>query len=93
MEKLVKEAHRLIEAALPEDEPDCVPDWVCELLIKLGQRNSPDTEMLNWLERNPRISEIHLTDGQIKDCYLYAVSGAPGLKLREIISSCMKGSL
>jgi hypothetical protein len=32
----VNEAHRRILAALPEDEPDCVPDWVCELLITLG---------------------------------------------------------
>lgn len=37
MKALVKEAHRRIEAALPEGEPDCVPDWVCELLIELGQ--------------------------------------------------------
>lgn len=31
------EAHRRIEAALPEDEPDHVPDWVCELLIEYGR--------------------------------------------------------
>jgi hypothetical protein len=36
MADLVNEAHRRILAALPEDEPDCVPDWVCELLITLG---------------------------------------------------------
>lgn len=32
----IAEAHRRIEAELPEDEPDHVPDWVCELLINYG---------------------------------------------------------
>lgn len=36
MKMLVKVAHEKIEGALPEDEPDCVPDWVCELLIQFG---------------------------------------------------------
>jgi len=40
MKELIEEAHRRIEAALPEDEPDCVPDWVCELLILLGQESA-----------------------------------------------------
>lgn len=36
MDELIKQAHKMIEAALPEGEPDCVPDWVCELLIQFG---------------------------------------------------------
>lgn len=35
-EDLLPEARRRIAGALPEDEPDCVPDWVCKLLINLG---------------------------------------------------------
>jgi hypothetical protein len=33
---LLAEARKRIAAKLPEDEPDTVPDWVCELLINLG---------------------------------------------------------
>ena len=32
----IRYAHKLIEAELPEDEPDLVPDWVCSLLIRYG---------------------------------------------------------
>ena len=40
---LIAKAHKRIEAALPEDEPDLVPDWVCELLIKLGLESAAET--------------------------------------------------
>lgn len=49
----------------------------------------PDTARLDWLERHPRLAEF-VVDGQVTDCYLYAVSGAPGLKLREIIDAAMR---
>lgn len=49
----------------------------------------PDAARLDWLERHPRLAEF-VVDGQVTDCYLYAVSGAPGLKLREIIDAAMR---
>ena len=36
MKALVKKAHSRIAAKLPEDEPDCVPNYVCEVLLQLG---------------------------------------------------------
>ena len=47
-----------------------------------------DTDRINYLERNPKLGEIHI-DGEVTDCYYYAVSGAPGVKLREIIDAAM----
>lgn len=38
-ERMLKEARARIAAALPEDEPDYVPDWVCKLLIELGMEH------------------------------------------------------
>lgn len=35
--KEIAEAHKRIAAALPEDEADHVPNWVCRLLIDLGK--------------------------------------------------------
>lgn len=35
--ELIEQAHQMIKAALPEDEPDEVPDWVCALLLRLGK--------------------------------------------------------
>jgi len=45
-----------------------------------------DAARLDWLERNPRLGEIHI-DGKVVDCYLYAVSGAMGVPLRAIIDA------
>jgi len=47
-----------------------------------------DSARMDWLERNPRLAEI-VVDGHSTDCYVYAVSGAPGMKLREIIDAAM----
>lgn len=47
-----------------------------------------DTDRLDWLERNPRLSELHV-NGKVEHSYLYAVAGAPGVKLREILDACM----
>lgn len=38
-DELIEQAHQMIKAALPEDEPDEVPDWVCALLLRLGMAN------------------------------------------------------
>lgn len=46
-----------------------------------------DADRLNWLEANPRLSIIRLAGQEDQDCYMYAVAGAPGLKLREIIDA------
>lgn len=47
-----------------------------------------DSERLDWLEKHPRLGEIHV-DGKVEDCYLYAVSGATGVRLRDIIDAVM----
>lgn len=46
-----------------------------------------DAERLNWLQANPRLSTIRLAGESDRECYMYAVAGAPGLKLREIIDA------
>ena len=46
-----------------------------------------DAERLNWLQANPRLSTIRLAGEPDRECYMYAVAGAPGLKLREIIDA------
>lgn len=48
-----------------------------------------DTDRLDWLERNPRMSELHIEGGKVEHSYLYAVAGAPGLKLREVMDTLM----
>jgi len=48
-----------------------------------------DAERLDWLGSNPRLAEI-TTEAGTKDCYYYAVAGAPGLTLREIIDAARK---
>lgn len=45
-----------------------------------------DAERLNIIESFARIGEIHV-DGEIKDCVMYAISGVPGLSLREILDA------
>lgn len=45
-----------------------------------------DAERLDWLEAHPRLGEIHV-DGEVKDYYLYAVSGALGVPMRAIIDA------
>jgi hypothetical protein len=49
-------------------------------------RLKADAERLDWLEAHPRLGEIHV-DGEVKDCYLYAVSGGLGVPLRAIIDA------
>lgn len=48
-----------------------------------------DTARLDWLERHPRLGEF-VINGQSTDCFVYAVTGAPCLKLREIIDAAMR---
>ena len=48
-----------------------------------------DEERLNYIQRNPKMGEMFV-NGKAQDCYFYAVAGHPGLKLREIIDSCIK---
>lgn len=62
------------------DRPACIKAQRDEL------RN--DAQRLDWLEKNPRLAEL-TTDGVMVDCYYYAVAGAPGLSLREIIDGAM----
>jgi FtsZ-binding cell division protein ZapB len=50
------------------------------------ERLRADAERLDWLEAHPRLGEIHV-DGEVKDCYLYAVSGALGVPMRAIIDA------
>lgn len=47
-----------------------------------------DKARLDWLESDPRLAEL-TTNGTTVDCYYYAVAGAPGLKLREIMDAAM----
>lgn len=47
-----------------------------------------DKARLDWLESDPRLAEL-TTNGATVDCYYYAVAGAPGLKLREIMDATM----
>lgn len=47
-----------------------------------------DKARLDWLESDPRLAEL-TTNGTTVDCYYYAVAGAPGLKLREIMDATM----
>jgi hypothetical protein len=48
-----------------------------------------DKAMLNWLELNPRQAQI-IIDGEAQDCLYYAVAGAFGVRLRDIIRAAMK---
>lgn len=57
--------------------------------VSLVERFKADGNRLNWLEANPRIGQI-VVAGKQTDCYVYAVTGAPGLKLREILDACIK---
>lgn len=47
-----------------------------------------DKARLDWLEAHPRLASI-VIDGKSVECYLYGVSGATGLNLREIIDCAM----
>ena len=53
-----------------------------------NERLRKDAERLDWMEAHPRLGEIHV-GGEVKDCYLYAVSGALGAPLRAIIDAAM----
>lgn len=44
-----------------------------------------DSERLDYLQAHPRFGEIHLDSGKVEQVHAYAVSGVPGLKLREIV--------
>lgn len=50
-----------------------------------------DSQMLDWLAAHPRLAEFKANDGTVTDCYYYAVAGAPGLTLRELIAAAMNG--
>jgi hypothetical protein len=52
-------------------------------------RKPTDTERLDWLEKHPRLAEIHTEDGVTTDGFLYGVSGASGVRLRDIIDACI----
>jgi len=43
-----------------------------------------DAKRLDWLEANPRVSEIHL-NGETKNCQFFGVAGHQGVGLRTII--------
>lgn len=47
-----------------------------------------DTDRINWLEQNPRLAEI-IIEGEVKDCYYYAVAGVAGVPLRTIIDAAI----
>lgn len=51
-------------------------------------QDAKDAARLDWLEAHPRLASI-VIDGSATDCYLYGISGAPGLKLREILDAAM----
>ena len=65
----ITEAHRRIEDALPEDEPDLVPDWVCRLLIYYGKTLNRSGDPVAWFKPPARFcvsiesSESMLDDG------------------------------
>ncbi|MGN6654736.1 MAG: hypothetical protein ACTHJ9_05290 [Rhodanobacter sp.] len=64
---------------------------VCRTCWEKLSAESADSARLDWLERHPRLAEI-VIDGHSTDCYVYAVSGAQGVKLREIIDATMQAS-
>lgn len=51
-------------------------------------QDARDVARLDWLEAHPRLASI-VIDGHATDCYLYGISGAMGLKLREILDAAM----
>jgi hypothetical protein len=57
--------------------------------VEIGLVMPTDTERLDWLARHPRLAEV-VVNGVVTDCYFYAVSGHPGLSLREIIDAAMR---
>lgn len=65
---------------------DCAHSLVDELRARVAELEA-DAERLNWLQANPRLSTIRLAGESDRECYMYAVAGAPGLKLREIIDA------
>ena len=52
----------------------------------LHEAAAKDTQRLDWMERNPRMADI-VVNGETLPCVMYAVSGAPGVKLREILDA------
>jgi hypothetical protein len=55
------------------------------LRVVLVQQQA-ETARLDVLASHPRLAEI-VIDGESKDCVMYAVSGVPGMKLREILDA------
>lgn len=51
------------------------------------ERLQKDAAIVDWLSSNPRLAEFTGIDGVTTDCVYYAVSGVPGLTLREIMES------
>lgn len=66
------------------------PRWFAAIdaAIKQREQDANDAARLDWLETHPRLASI-VIDGSATDCYLYGISGAPGLKLREILDAAM----
>lgn len=56
--------------------------------IKQREQDAKDTARLDWMDAHPRLATI-VIDGHPTECYFYGVSGAAGLKLREIIDVAM----
>lgn len=81
LEQLKSDNVRYIDAAAQEME------YAEELRSRLAEVER-DAARIDYLERHPRLSEIHV-NGKVEDCYLYGVAGAPGLKLREIIDTAL----
>jgi hypothetical protein len=50
-----------------------------------------DAERIDWLEKHPRLAEITV-NGKTEDCFYYAVAGASGVRLRDIIDAARKES-
>lgn len=70
------------------DRPGCIRAQRDALRQRIAELEA-DAERLDWLGSNPRLAEI-TTEAGTKDCYYYAVAGAPGLTLREIIDAARK---
>jgi len=57
-------------------------------MINYRRQMADDKARLDWLEAHPRMGEV-IVDGEAKTCYVYIVSGAMGLKLREILDAAI----
>lgn len=78
------------EGATPSDEvlDASIEAGLSAALGVLHGQVSPDTTRLDLLERQQRLAEI-VVDGKVTPCTVYAVSGVPGAKLREILDAML----